>query len=114
MTTIRLNLFEETRYEKLAVKVYAEQHVASVKVAGHIDQIIRDNQKSVKNAVLGLATGVTPLGVNRELVRSHREDCHQLLAQVLPTSKEYDIYVEDKMKSDKETEWIKGFLNKVN
>lgn len=70
----RLNLLEETRYEKLPVTVYPDQGTASLAVAGRIAQLIRDKQAAGKPAVLGLATGVTPVGVYAELVRQHREE----------------------------------------
>jgi glucosamine-6-phosphate deaminase len=70
----RLNLLEETRYEKLAVTVYPDQNTASKKVAQRIASVIRNKQKKGEKAVLGLATGVTPIGVYNELVRLHREE----------------------------------------
>jgi len=70
----RLNLLEETRYEKLAVTVYPDQGIASKKVAQRIASVIKNKQKKGEKAVLGLATGVTPIGVYNELVRLHRED----------------------------------------
>lgn len=70
----RLNLLEETRYEKLAVKVYPDQQTASIKVAERIANLIRAKQKNNENVVLGLATGVTPIGVYAELVRLHKEE----------------------------------------
>ncbi len=70
----RLNLLEETRYEKLPVSVYGNQQAASLAVAARIARLIRDKQGQGKKAVLGLATGVTPIGVYAELVRLHREE----------------------------------------
>ncbi|MEZ2336456.1 glucosamine-6-phosphate deaminase [Mucilaginibacter sp. RCC_168] len=70
----RLNLLEETRYEKLPVSVYGTQQQASVAVAARIATLIRDKQSRGEKAVLGLATGVTPIGVYNELVRLHREE----------------------------------------
>jgi glucosamine-6-phosphate deaminase len=69
----RLNLLEETRYEKLPVSVYSNQHEASVAVANRIADLIRSKQAKGEKAVLGLATGVTPIGVYAELVRQHKE-----------------------------------------
>jgi glucosamine-6-phosphate deaminase len=69
----RLNLLEETRYEKLPVSVYSNQHEASVAVANRIADLIRSKQAKGEKAVLGLATGVTPIGVYAELVRLHSE-----------------------------------------
>jgi glucosamine-6-phosphate deaminase len=70
----RLNLLEETRYEKLPVSVYPDQATASKKVAQRIAKLIATKQSKGENAVLGLATGVTPLKVYAELVRMHREE----------------------------------------
>ncbi|MCC9167812.1 glucosamine-6-phosphate deaminase [Pontibacter harenae] len=70
----RLNLLEETRFEKLPVSVYPDQHVASKNVARRIAELIRYKQSRGERAVLGLATGVTPIGVYRELVRLHKEE----------------------------------------
>ncbi|MCU0358215.1 MAG: glucosamine-6-phosphate deaminase [Cyclobacteriaceae bacterium] len=70
----RLNLLEETRFEKLPVTVYPDQHVASKIVAQRIATIIRQKQKQGDFAVLGLATGATPVEVYAELVRMHKEE----------------------------------------
>ncbi|MDN3551428.1 glucosamine-6-phosphate deaminase, partial [Mucilaginibacter aquaedulcis] len=70
----RLNLLEETRYEKLPVSVYSTQQEASLAVAQRIAALIRGKQSKGEKAVLGLATGVTPIGVYAELVRLHREE----------------------------------------
>ena len=59
----RLNLLEETRYEKLPVSVYKSQHEASLAVAGRIASLIRKKTEKGEKAVLGLATGVTPIAV---------------------------------------------------
>jgi glucosamine-6-phosphate deaminase len=70
----RLNLLEETRYEKLAVTVYPDQRIAAKTVANRIATLIKNKQEKGELAVLGLATGVTPIGVYNELVRLHREE----------------------------------------
>lgn len=70
----RLNLLEETRFEKLPVTVYPNLYTASQKVARRIADLIVKKQKNGENAILGLATGVTPIGVYRELVRIHKEE----------------------------------------
>jgi len=69
----RLNLLEETRYEKLPVSVYTNQHQASVAVAQRIAVLIKSKAANKQTAVIGLATGVTPVGVYKELVRLYRE-----------------------------------------
>ncbi|MES2276083.1 MAG: glucosamine-6-phosphate deaminase [Bacteroidota bacterium] len=70
----RLNLLEETRYEKLAVTVYPDQLTASQKVAARIAALIKRKEQNNEQTVLGLATGATPIGVYAELVRLHREE----------------------------------------
>lgn len=70
----RLNLLEETRFEKLPVTVYPDQKTASKKVAHRIADLIKNKAEKGEQAVLGLATGVTPIGVYDELVRLHREE----------------------------------------
>ncbi len=70
----RLNLLEETRYEKLPVTVYPSQQAASIQVAHRIAGLIKIKQGLGQKTVLGLATGVTPVLVYRELVRLHREE----------------------------------------
>lgn len=70
----RLNLLEETRYEKVPVTVYNDQHEASRAVAQRIAALIREKQSKGEKTVLGLATGATPVGVYAELARLHREE----------------------------------------
>jgi glucosamine-6-phosphate deaminase len=70
----RLNLLEETRYEKLPVTVYDNQRTASLAVAGRIAALIRKKQAAGEPTVLGLATGVTPIQVYAELIRLHKEE----------------------------------------
>ncbi|MEO6521544.1 MAG: glucosamine-6-phosphate deaminase [Mucilaginibacter sp.] len=70
----RLNLLEETRFEKLPVKVFANQLEASKMVARRIADLIIAKQSKGEKAVLGLATGVTPINVYKELIRLHREE----------------------------------------
>ncbi|HEX8377397.1 MAG TPA: glucosamine-6-phosphate deaminase [Pedobacter sp.] len=70
----RLNLLEETRFEKLPVSIFPDKESASKDVAARIAKLIRNKQESGENAVLGLATGVTPLKVYAELIRLHKEE----------------------------------------
>jgi glucosamine-6-phosphate deaminase len=70
----RLNLLEETRYEKLPVSIYTNKQEASLAVANRIAALIRKKQSTGEQAVLGLATGVTPITVYAELVRQHKEE----------------------------------------
>jgi glucosamine-6-phosphate isomerase len=70
----RLNLLEETRFEKAPVSVYSDPTAASLAVAKRIADLIRSKQEKGEQAVLGLATGATPVKVYAELVRLHREE----------------------------------------
>lgn len=70
----RLNLLEETRYEKLPVTVFDTPKDGSIHVAQRIANIIKEKQNSKEKAVLGLATGATPIKVYEELVRMHKEE----------------------------------------
>jgi glucosamine-6-phosphate deaminase len=70
----RLNLLEETRYEKLPVTVYSDQKTASIAVANRIAALIRKKTANGEKTILGLATGVTPIAVYAELVRQHKEE----------------------------------------
>src|SRR5437879_2103904 len=70
----RLNLLEETRFEKLPVTVYSDMLTASKIVAKRIAVIIKEKSRKDQPAVLGLATGATPIAVYNELVRLHKEE----------------------------------------
>lgn len=70
----RLNLLEETRFEKVPVSVYPDPSTASKVVAKRIADIIRKKQENGENAILGLATGATPVKVYAELIRLHKEE----------------------------------------
>lgn len=70
----RLNLLEETRYEKLPVTVYPDSGSASRSVAKRIADLIRLKQSKGETTVLGLATGATPVKVYAELIRLHKEE----------------------------------------
>ncbi len=70
----RLNLLEETRFEKLPVSVFETPRAASLNVANRIANLIKKKQGHNEKAVLGLATGATPIAVYAELVRMHKEE----------------------------------------
>ena len=60
--------------ERISTVVYDDHDGLAIAVAGRIARIIRQRATEGRQAVLGLATGSTPLGVYRELVRQHREE----------------------------------------
>src|SRR6478735_9552074 len=49
------------------------EHIARL-VANRIATLVREKEAAGESAVLGLATGSTPIGVYRELIRMHREE----------------------------------------
>lgn len=70
----RLNFLEETRFEKLQVNVHKNEQLASKKVAQRISALIKRKQQNGEHAVLGLATGATPITMYEELIRLHKEE----------------------------------------
>lgn len=64
----------KTLGERVSVRVFPSQMVASIVVARRIAELIRAKQAAGMPAVLGLATGNTPIQVYAELVRMHREE----------------------------------------
>src|SRR5687767_15498309 len=56
-----------------AVVVEEHDDIARL-VASRIATLIREKEAGGQQAVLGLATGSTPIGVYRELIRMHREE----------------------------------------
>ena len=60
--------------ERIKTLVYDDHDALGIAVAHRIAALIRERAAAGRPAVLGLATGSTPLGVYRELVRLHRED----------------------------------------
>lgn len=58
----------------IAIKVYEDKEQASVAVAQRIADLIKSKQAVGEKAVLGLATGATPIGVYKELIRLHEEE----------------------------------------
>ncbi len=61
-------------FEKIPTVIYSDSADASVAVAHEIAELIREKDELGKNAVLGLATGSTPIRVYDELVRLHKEE----------------------------------------
>ena len=62
------------RRERIPVRVMPDHDSLAAEVAGRIAALIRKRGREGRQAVLGLATGSTPVGVYRELVRLHREE----------------------------------------
>ncbi len=60
--------------EKIPVVVIDDHHGITRALADRIATLISDHNAGGKATVLGLATGSTPLGIYRELIRRHREE----------------------------------------
>jgi glucosamine-6-phosphate deaminase len=54
--------------------VVAEHDDIARRIAARIAEIVRDRGGTGHNTILGLATGSTPIGIYRELIRLHREE----------------------------------------
>jgi glucosamine-6-phosphate deaminase len=60
--------------ERIPTVVINDADALAIAVAHRIAHVIRAREAQGRGTVLGLATGSTPLGVYRELVRLHREE----------------------------------------
>ncbi len=61
-------------YERIPTLIYANSDEASKAVANEIANLIRKKAKEGKQAILGLATGSTPLKVYADLIRMHKQE----------------------------------------
>jgi glucosamine-6-phosphate deaminase len=61
-------------HENMPVVIVEDYDDIARLVAGRIATLIRTRRAAGERAVLGLATGSTPIGVYRELIRLHREE----------------------------------------
>lgn len=66
--------FKKEGVDRIPVQIFESDMVASIAVAEQIAAVIRKKQKLGEPAVLGLATGSSPIKVYRELVRMHKEE----------------------------------------
>ncbi len=69
-----MTLRPELMLEKIPVRVFDEHDNIARVVAQRIADLLRDRADAGRTCVLGLATGSTPIGVYRELIRMHREE----------------------------------------
>ena len=65
---------ETSKWEHLPVVIFDHPKVAAALVAAEIAELIRERAAQNRMAVLGLATGSTPIFVYQELARLHREE----------------------------------------
>ena len=71
---ISSHLLERCRYEHAPVAIFPDSLAAAQAVAREMADIIRARARENRRAVLGLATGSTPVSLYAELVRLHREE----------------------------------------
>ncbi len=64
---------EFTQRERIPVGIFNSAELACREVADAIEALIRERDGADMPTVLGLATGSTPVGLYRELIRRHRE-----------------------------------------
>jgi glucosamine-6-phosphate deaminase len=62
------------RPEKIPTQIFDNSQDASHSVAAEIAQLIREKEAKGEHCVLGLATGSTPTGLYKELVRLHKKE----------------------------------------
>ena len=60
--------------EKITCRSFPSSNEVNLAIARRITELIRSRQAEGRNCVLGLATGSTPVGVYKELVRIHHEE----------------------------------------
>jgi glucosamine-6-phosphate deaminase len=65
---------EAEQYEHIRTTVFPSSNEAVRIIAASIARLIRSRLDERRNAVLGLATGSTPVKLYRELIRLHREE----------------------------------------
>jgi glucosamine-6-phosphate deaminase len=65
---------EAEQYERIRTTVFQNSDQAVRVLAGSIARLISQRQAEGRTAVLGLATGSTPVKLYRELIRLHREE----------------------------------------
>src|SRR5246127_3906307 len=65
---------EAEQFEKIQTKVFADSETAVRELAAGIAGFIRQRQTENRPAVLGLATGSTPVRLYQEFIRLHREE----------------------------------------
>ena len=59
--------------ERVPIVIVEYDEIART-IASRIAQIVKERRAAGRHAVLGLATGSTPIGIYRELIKVHRED----------------------------------------
>ena len=69
-----MNLFTKEPMAQPTITIYPSPMLAAKYVAQRVAEVIKQKQLKNQSAVLGLATGKTPVLVYQELIRLHREE----------------------------------------
>jgi glucosamine-6-phosphate deaminase len=69
-----MSMMQNLPHTRVPAKLFPNPTAASKYVAREIEKLIRARNAAKKSTVLGLATGSTPVGLYRELIRLHREE----------------------------------------
>jgi glucosamine-6-phosphate deaminase len=99
--------------ERIPTVVGDEYDDIARRIAGRMAEIIRDRSRAGRHAVLGLATGSTPIGIYRELIRLHRDeglDCSRVVTFNLD---EYYPMAPDSLHGYRRFMW-ENFLEHIN
>lgn len=99
--------------ERLPVIVVEDYDDIARLIARRIEALIRTRQAAGEPAVLGLATGSTPIGIYRELIRLHREEDLEFSNVVTFNLDEYHPMAPDSIHSYCRYMW-ENFFDHVN
>jgi glucosamine-6-phosphate deaminase len=66
--------FQQLPHTRVPTLLFPNATAASKHVAREIEKLVRARNAASKPTVLGLATGSTPVGLYRELIRLHRDE----------------------------------------
>src|SRR5947209_15703069 len=100
-------------HTKIPTLVFPTSTQASRHVALMIESLIRQNNSASRPTVLGLATGSTPVGLYRELIRLHQEEGLDLSGVITFNLDEY--YPIPKEDPHSYNRWMhETFFNHVN
>ena len=99
--------------ERIPVVVAKAYDDLARRIAGRMAEIIRARTAAGKPAVLGLATGSTPIGIYRELLRLHREEGLDFSSVVTFNLDEYYPMAHDSLHSYHRFMW-ENFFEHVN
>jgi len=61
-------------YEKTPTRIFSSSAAAAKELAAEVRELIKQRAEQGRYAVLGMATGSTPVPFYRELIRLHKEE----------------------------------------